>query len=115
MKNASNIVLGILGAAAAGVVIGMIIAPQKGSELRADIKNSAADLTKKLGDLISKGKEKYDELRSMMGDEAKELKQGAKDLATEAGNAYKEFSNTAGESYNEFSEEVNKSNKKSRS
>ena len=45
MKNASNIVLGILGAAAAGVVIGMIIAPQKGSELRADIKNSAADLT----------------------------------------------------------------------
>lgn len=115
MKNTGNIVLGILGAAAAGVVIGMIIAPQKGSDLRADIKNSAGDLTKKLGELLSKGKEKYDELRAMIVDEAKELKSGAKDLATEAGNAYNDFSAKAENAYDEYSEEAHKSNKKSKS
>jgi gas vesicle protein len=115
MKNSSNILLGILGAAAAGVVIGMIIAPQKGSALRSDLKHSAGDFTKKLGDLLSKGKEKYDELRSMVSDEGKNLKHDVHEFADEANSTYKEYSNKAEDAYNDFSNEASKGFKKAKS
>ena len=92
MKNSNSILIGILGAAAAGVVIGMVLAPKKGEKLRKDIRSSAGDFTNQLGDLLSKGKDKYNELRSMLTDEVKELKREARDLAVQAGNGYKEFS-----------------------
>ena len=38
MTTTSKIALGILGAAAAGVVIGLLLAPEKGSEMRQKIK-----------------------------------------------------------------------------
>ena len=115
MKNSSNILLGILGAAAAGVVIGMIIAPEKGEDLRAGIKASTGDLTRKLNDLLSKGKEKYDELRLVIGEEGSELKHDAKGLAAEAGKAYKEFVSKAEAAYNDFSHEANNAYKKAKS
>ena len=43
MTTGTKVVLGILGAAAAGVVIGMLIAPEKGSEMRTRIKQTAGD------------------------------------------------------------------------
>jgi gas vesicle protein len=82
MKNATNIFLGILGAATAGVVIGMLIAPEKGEDLRSNIRGTAADLAKKLGDLINQGKEQFEAMKSIAGDEAEELK-------NEANGAYK--------------------------
>jgi len=48
--------LGVLGAAAAGVVIGLLIAPEKGSETRKKIKNTAGDWADNLGHLWNKGK-----------------------------------------------------------
>jgi gas vesicle protein len=75
MKNSANIFLGILGAAAAGVVVGMMIAPEKGADFRKNLKGSAGDLAKRLGKLLSQGKEHYDELKSKALEEADDYKQ----------------------------------------
>jgi gas vesicle protein len=79
MKTTGQILLGILAAASAGVVIGLLIAPEKGEDLRKDIKNSAGDLAKKLGDLLARGKEQYESLKSQLGEEADEIKQSAEE------------------------------------
>jgi gas vesicle protein len=99
MKNSGKILLGILGAAAAGVVIGMIVAPQKSKHLGKNIKDSAGEVADKLGELVSAGKEKYEELKSMLGTQSAELKSDAKDLITQAGDAYNDFSSDAGKAY----------------
>jgi gas vesicle protein len=63
MTTGTKVFLGILGAAAAGVAIGMLIAPEKGSEMRARIKKSAGDWVDSLSNLFVKGKEELEELR----------------------------------------------------
>ncbi|AXY78364.1 YtxH domain-containing protein [Paraflavitalea soli] len=70
MTTTTKVLLGIVGAAAAGVVIGMLVAPDKGSELRKKIKSNCNDWASSLSDLFAAGKEK------------------AEDLAQEAGNKY---------------------------
>ena len=77
MKNSANIFLGILGAATAGVIIGMLIAPEKGEDLRKNLKGTAGDVTKKLGNLLNLGKEHYEELKSKALEEADEFKHQA--------------------------------------
>lgn len=62
MTTGTKVVLGILGAAAAGVVIGMLIAPEKGSEIRSRIKKSAGDWIDNLSHLFVKGKEEMEDL-----------------------------------------------------
>ncbi len=79
MKTTGQILLGILCAASAGVVIGLLIAPSKGEDLRKDIKNSAGDFANKLGDLLARGKEQYEDLKSKLGEEAEEVKSEAAD------------------------------------
>jgi len=58
MKNTLGMFAAILGAAAAGAAIGMLLAPKKGEELRRDIKTTAEDWSKKAGNLLAEGKEK---------------------------------------------------------
>ena len=74
MKNSANIFLGILGAATAGVIIGMLIAPEKGETLRNNIKGTAGDLAKRITDLIASGKDHYDEVKSTAMEEGNEFK-----------------------------------------
>ena len=50
--NTSKFLVSVLCAAAAGVVVGMLTAPEKGEDLRNSLRNSVNDLAKKLGDLI---------------------------------------------------------------
>jgi gas vesicle protein len=76
MTTGTKVVLGILGAAAAGVAIGMLIAPEKGSEMRTRIKKSAGDWIDNLSNLFVKGKE---ELEEMAGDTGSKLKSAAED------------------------------------
>lgn len=61
MTSTTKIVLGILGAATAGVVIGMLIAPEKGSEMRNKIKKTAGEWADNLSHLFSDGKEAVDD------------------------------------------------------
>jgi gas vesicle protein len=87
MKNSANIFLGILGAATAGVIIGMLIAPEKGETLRSNLKGTASDLAKRIADLISSGKDHYETVKSKALDEAEDFK-------NEAGNAYRKTKNS---------------------
>ena len=76
MTTGTKVFLGILGAAAAGVAIGMLIAPEKGSEMRTRIKKSAGDWIDNLSNLFVKGKE---ELEEMVEDNGGKLKAAAED------------------------------------
>lgn len=81
MNSNAKVILGILAAGAVGVAVGMLLAPEKGSDLRKSIKGSIDDLGDKIGDLISEGKEKLmgvtDELKTHANGVKKEVKTGA--------------------------------------
>lgn len=62
MTNTGKIILGLLGAVAAGVAIGLLMAPEKGSDVRKKISDTASDLAGKVGDLITTGKDKITEV-----------------------------------------------------
>jgi len=61
MTTTTKVALGILGAAAAGVVIGLLIAPEKGAEIRNRIKRTAGEWADNLSHLFSDSKEELDE------------------------------------------------------
>jgi len=73
MNTTSKVILGILGAAAAGVVIGMLVAPEKGEETRKKLKKTAGEWADNLTNLWESGK--------------KAGKQEAQDLKDKAGYA----------------------------
>jgi gas vesicle protein len=62
MTNKSKIILGLLGAAAAGVVVGLIIAPEKGTDLRAKISQKAGGWADQLTDLFANAKGEIENL-----------------------------------------------------
>jgi gas vesicle protein len=56
MNSSAKVILGILGAATAGAVIGMMLAPEKGSDLRKKVKEAANDWACQLADLFAESK-----------------------------------------------------------
>jgi gas vesicle protein len=58
MKTGS-IFVGIIAAATAGVLVGMLIAPEKGEDIRKNIKDAVGDWTKKLGNLVVDEKKEH--------------------------------------------------------
>ncbi|MFN3378963.1 YtxH domain-containing protein [Runella zeae] len=77
MTNNSKVVLGIITAAAAGAVIGMLFAPEKGSELRDKMRDTANGFASDLLDAIQRGRQQYTELEGEVEDKANELKSKA--------------------------------------
>lgn len=63
MSTGTKVTLGILGAIAAGVCIGLLIAPDKGSETRKKIADTASDWTDKLKNVFNNGREQYEDLK----------------------------------------------------
>jgi gas vesicle protein len=61
MTTTAKVALGILGAAAAGVIIGMLMAPEKGTETRQRIKRTAGEWMDSLSHLFTEGKEEVSE------------------------------------------------------
>lgn len=59
----TKMIAGILGAAAAGVVMGLLMAPEKGSELRRDIKKTTDDWMNEFSHLIGQGREFVDKMK----------------------------------------------------
>lgn len=58
MTKNSKLLLGILGAVTAGIAIGLLIAPEKGKDMRKKIKSSADKLSDNLGHLFETAKDK---------------------------------------------------------
>lgn len=66
MSNPNRIILGLIGAAAIGVVVGILLAPDKGGEIRKKIAEKATDIASRIGEMISTGKEKMDDAGDML-------------------------------------------------
>ena len=64
MTTKSKVILGIAGAAAAGVIIGLLLAPEKGSDMRKKVKDTAGDWAGHLSDLFANAKGEFDNLRN---------------------------------------------------
>jgi gas vesicle protein len=75
MSSTSKIVLGILGAAAAGVVIGLLVAPEKGTEMRARIKKTTDGWADSLSQLFTRVRDEAEDLAEETMN--KEMPQGA--------------------------------------
>lgn len=88
MSTKSKIILGLVGAAAAGVVVGILLAPEKGSDIRRGIGRTAGDWADHLTDLFANAKGEIQDL----GGKAARAARGA---ATDAGNKF----NNVKESY----------------
>ena len=88
MSTKSKIILGLVGAAAAGVVVGLLLAPERGSDIRKNIGKTAGDWADHLTDLFANAKGEIQNL----GNKAA---RAAGSATTEAGNKF----NNVKESY----------------
>jgi gas vesicle protein len=79
MNTKSKVVLGILGAAAAGVVIGLLIAPEKGTDMRKKLKKTTSDWADTLTNLFVKGKEAADDAADEVHTKARQARSTAED------------------------------------
>lgn len=64
MSAKTKLVLGLIGAAAAGVVVGLLLAPDSGTATRKKITGTAGDWGSHLGDLFSSAKDSVSNLRN---------------------------------------------------
>jgi gas vesicle protein len=77
MSKNSNVVLGIITAAAAGAVIGMLFAPDKGTDLREKVRGTVNDLASDLLDAIKTKRDQYTNMGEDLKDAAQNLKSKA--------------------------------------
>ncbi|HEY8388344.1 MAG TPA: YtxH domain-containing protein [Parasegetibacter sp.] len=86
MQGNTKVLLGILGAVVAGAAIGMLLAPEKGTDLRQKIKDSATGLTDRITDLVGKGRRAAEDAIGNVGNEV----HNTLDKAVQKGNRMKE-------------------------
>jgi gas vesicle protein len=86
MTTKTKIALGVLGAVAAGVAIGILMAPDKGKDTRKKLKKTAGDWVESLSNLFVRAKEHAEETM----ENAKEKGRSAKASAEEKVNKLKE-------------------------
>lgn len=79
MTSRNKVLLGILGAAAAGVVIGILIAPEKGKDIRKKIRKTAGDWADNLGHLWQRGKMEAEEQMEEMKEKGRHAKAAAEE------------------------------------
>ena len=64
MTTGTKVFLGILGAAAAGVAIGLLIAPEKGSETRKRLAKTTSEWADQVSNIFKNGAEEFENLKS---------------------------------------------------
>jgi len=77
MNSTGKVVLAIIGAAAAGAIIGMLVAPEKGSDLRKKISDTAGDWSTQLSQLLASGKAQLENLKQTANNTAENVTQEA--------------------------------------
>jgi len=63
MNTTTKVILGIVGAAAAGVAIGMILAPEKGVDTRKNIAKTTGKWVDQVGNIFSRAEEGLADLK----------------------------------------------------
>lgn len=86
MNTTSKVILGVLSAAAVGAVIGLLVAPEKGSEMRSKIATGARDWAGEFADWLNARGNDLKEVKSKVTNRAE-------DLADEASNEWKKAKN----------------------
>jgi len=84
MTTTSKVILGILGAAAAGVVIGMLVAPEKGEETRKRLRKTAEDWADSMSNLWARGKEATENVAKEMKEKAGYARTAAEEKVNKA-------------------------------
>ena len=79
-----QLTLGILAGAAAGFVLGVMLAPKKGSDFRKDINSSLDDLTSKVSDLFSEGRDKLSRVARLKRTVEEDVREGLGSAAKKA-------------------------------
>ena len=64
MTTRTKVILGLAGAAAAGVIVGLLIAPETGADMRKKVGDTASNWAGRLSDLFSSAKDEVDNLSS---------------------------------------------------
>jgi gas vesicle protein len=72
MTTRSKVILGLVGAAAAGVIVGLLVAPETGADMRKKVGDTASDWAGRLSDIFAKAKGEVDNLKTTGTDMAKE-------------------------------------------
>lgn len=73
MNSTGKVLLAIIGAAAAGAIIGMLTAPEKGSDLRKKITDTTGDWASQLNQLLASGKEQLQNLTNTAKNEGENI------------------------------------------
>ena len=55
---------GVVGAAAAGVIVGLLVAPEKGADTRKKVGDTASDWAGRLSDIFTQAKGEVDNLKT---------------------------------------------------
>ncbi len=91
MSSSAKTILGVIAVGAAGVAVGMLLAPEKGEKTRSTIKDAISDLGEKIYDFIGESKERAGDAINDIKEQAKGAKDdvrarvdNAKDAAKEA-------------------------------
>jgi len=78
--NAGKLIAGILAGAAAGAILGILFAPDKGEETRNKITSKGSDMKKKFNDFIDGLCEKYESLKDNITGGIEEYEDEADDV-----------------------------------
>jgi len=73
---------------AIGLAVGILLAPEKGSDTRKKIAQKSSDLKDKFSDFIDSLADKFDSLKDEASDLGKKGKAKAQSFASDAGNAW---------------------------
>lgn len=101
MSNNGKIFLGIVTAAAAGAVIGLLFAPDKGEDTRGKVKKQVGDLADEVLKAIQKGKISLEDLKSQAVSKAGDLKDKARSKFEDLQDQAEEAKQTAKQKVNE--------------
>ncbi|MBL7736969.1 MAG: YtxH domain-containing protein [Chitinophagaceae bacterium] len=79
MNRSSKVLLGLIGAAAAGAAVGMLLAPQKGKDIRKKVKEAANDWACQVADMFAESKSELKKLTHKANKNVKEMQANAEE------------------------------------